>query len=181
MAHKFDATLKSIVATRPGDFTAVFGLPTNEPVTAINVDVSTISAATDVALAFGEPIRQIVDLNFQTGPDLGLPGRLLLYNAALHNRHAVAVRSILVLLRPKADSSNLSGSLTYGHDRYRVEFGYEVIRLWQQPRGKLSTRGVSGSPACNSMSNARESRFDGIASGCGAGDQSPTGNGSESC
>lgn len=133
MPHRFDATLKSIVSDRPGDFATVFALPADKPVTVINVDLSTITASTDVALGYGEPVHQIVDLNFQSGPDATLPGRLLLYNAALHDRYQVAVRSVLVLLRPKADSKVLTGSLTYGEQSSRLEFHYEIVRLWLQP------------------------------------------------
>lgn len=130
MPLPFDATLKSIVAKHPGDFVTVFGLPHDEPVSSVNVDLSTLTAATAVALAYGEPIHTIVDLNFQTGPDAGLPGRLLLYNAALHTRHEVPVRSIVILLRQKADVANLTGTLVYGETPCRVEFGYSVVRLW---------------------------------------------------
>jgi hypothetical protein len=52
----------------------------------LNVHLSTISAATDVALGYGKPLREVVDLNFQSGPDPGLPGRLRLDNAALYAR-----------------------------------------------------------------------------------------------
>lgn len=130
MSLPFDATLKDLVAEHPGDFAAVFGLPTNLPVTALNVDLSTISAATDVALGFGVPVQEVVDLNFQSGPGANLPGRLLIYNAVLHARHGVPVRSILVLLRRKADGASLTGKLTYGEEPCRVEFGYRTIRLW---------------------------------------------------
>lgn len=133
MSLRFDATLKDIVTSRPEDFAAAFGLPRDEPVTALNVDLSTISAATDVALGFGDPLNEMADLNFQSGPDAGLPGRLHLYNAALHSRYGVSVRSIVVLLRPKADGTNLTGKLDYGDGKFRVEFGYGVIRLWQEP------------------------------------------------
>jgi hypothetical protein len=109
MSHRFDATLKNLVADHPDDF-SVLGLPTGEQATPLNVDLSTIFAATDVALGFGKPLRETVDLNFQTGPDVGLPGRLLLYNAALYARHAVPVRTILILLRPKGDAANLTGT-----------------------------------------------------------------------
>ncbi len=146
MPLPFDATLKSLVAEHPGDFARVFGLPTGEPVTLVNADLSTVSAATDVALADGDPFREIVDLNFQTGPDPHLPGRLHLYNAALHARHDVPVRSVLVLLRPKADATNLTGQLAYGTGRGRVEFGYEVVRLWQQPAADLLRADVSALP-----------------------------------
>jgi len=147
MSHTFDATLKDIVAQNPADFAGVFGLPTNVPTTALNVDLSTISAATDVALGYGDPVREIVDVNVQSGPDSGLPGRLHLYNAALHHRYDVAVRSILVLLRPKADSANLTGKLVYGESPALVEFQYEVIRLWQEPVGEyLSHSGLAALP-----------------------------------
>lgn len=124
MPLPFDATLKSIVAGHPADFASVFGLPTTKPVTAVNVDLSTISAATDVALAYGNPVQTIVDLNFQTGPDAELPDRLHLYSAVLHKRYPVTVRSMLVLLRQKADASNLTGTLTYGDEQSGVEFRY---------------------------------------------------------
>jgi len=133
MAHRFDATPKDIVADHPDDFARVFGLPVEGPVTALSVDLSTISAATDVALGFGQPVRHVVDLNFQSGPDVGLPARLHLYNAALHSRHGVTVQLILILLRKKADAAEWTGRMTYGERDGRVEFGYRVIRLWQEP------------------------------------------------
>jgi hypothetical protein len=146
MSHRFDATLKDIVADHPADFAAVFGLPANEPAAPLNVDLSTVSAATDVALGFGDPIREIVDLNFQSGPDARLPSRLLLYNVALHARHEVTVRSVLVLLRTKADGPNLTGKLTYGTSGFRVEFEYRVIRLWQEPVESYLKAGVAALP-----------------------------------
>src|SRR5688572_28837953 len=102
MAHRFDATMKDMFA-EPKDFTTVFDLPKVSPACALNVDLSTISAATDVAFGFGAPLQEIVDLNFQSGPDPTLPARLHLYNAAYYLRYGVPVRSVAVLLRPKAD------------------------------------------------------------------------------
>jgi predicted transposase YdaD len=146
MSHRFDATLKSIVADRPLDFASAFGLPSHGPVVPINVDLSTVSAATDVALAYGDPMREIVDLNFQTGPDPGLPGRLLLYNAALYSRYSVPVRSLLVLLRKKADAANLTGKLGYGESESRVEFHYRVVRLWEFPVEDVLQGGIASLP-----------------------------------
>jgi len=69
MSHPFDATLKELVAGYPDDYEGKFGLPAAAPVRVLNVDLSTVTAATDVALGFGEPLRDIVDLNFQSGAD----------------------------------------------------------------------------------------------------------------
>jgi hypothetical protein len=59
-------------------------LPAIEPAQTLNVDLSTLSAATDVALGFGDPIQEIADINFQSGPDPDVAARLHLYNAAFH-------------------------------------------------------------------------------------------------
>lgn len=146
MPHRFDATLKDIVAEHPSDFVAVFGLAVNESATVLNVDLSTVSAATDVALSIGKPARFIVDLNFQSGPDAGLPGRLLSYNAMIYARYAVPVRSILVLLRPKADAVNLTGKLAYGEGDCRIEFAYRIIRLWEQSADAYLQGGLATLP-----------------------------------
>jgi hypothetical protein len=95
---------------------------------------------------YGDPMREIVDLNFQSGPDAKLPSRLLLYNAALHARHEVTVRSVLVLLRTKADGPNLTGKLAYGASGFRVEVEYRVLRLWQEPVESYLNAGVSALP-----------------------------------
>src|SRR5207237_430443 len=79
-------------------------LPTGVPIEPLNVDLSTLSAATDVVLGFGDPVAEVVDLNFQSGPDRDLDSRILLYAAALYHRYGVPVRSLLILLRPAAHS-----------------------------------------------------------------------------
>jgi predicted transposase YdaD len=144
MSHKFDATLKDVVADYPADFKPL-GLP-DEPATVLNVDLSTISGATDVALGYGKPMREIVDVNFRSGPDPGLPARLHLYNAALYARYEIPTRSLAVLLRPKADAANLTGKLTYGQPGRRVEFEYEIIRLWKQPAEAFLQAGLAALP-----------------------------------
>jgi hypothetical protein len=97
------------------------------------VDLSTISAATDVAFGFGQPLQEIVDLNFQSGPDAALDARLHLYNAAFHLRYKVPVRSVAILLRPKADAAELTGKLTYVSGGKRVQFEYDLVYMWKEP------------------------------------------------
>lgn len=132
MSHTFDATLKGILGDAPADLRIPFRLPAIEPAQALNVDLSTISAATDIAFGFGEPLQEIVDLNFQSGPDATVDSRLHVYNAVLHHKFHVPVRSVLVLLRPKAQTPGLTGKLTYTGGDKTVSFAYDVIRMWQQ-------------------------------------------------
>lgn len=99
----------------------------------LNVDLSTISAATDVAIGFGDPLQEVADLNFQSGPDPDIAARCHLYNAALHFRFGVPVRTLVILLRAKAEAGDINGKLAYTSGASGVEFRYEVIRMWQQP------------------------------------------------
>ena len=97
------------------------------------MDLSVISAATDVVLGHGDPLKSVLDLNFQTGPDPDLADRICMYHAALRHRFHVPVHSVVILLRPKADDPNLTGRLTYSAQprRGKMDFRYEVIRIWR--------------------------------------------------
>jgi hypothetical protein len=133
MPHPFDATLKDILGHHAADLAPLLHLPMHLPCRPLNADLSTITAATDLAFGFGEPLEEVVDINFQSGPDAHLPGRLLLYNVAYHHHQGVPVRTILFLLRPAADHPHLTGRLAYQAGQCTVEFQYETVRLWQQP------------------------------------------------
>lgn len=71
----------------------------------------------------------------QASRDPALSRRLLKYNVLLHDRHDVPVHSVVVLLRPEADSPDLTGDYYYRPPQGpgRVEFGYQVLRIWQKP------------------------------------------------
>ena len=61
-----------------------------------------------------------------------LPERVLLYNAALRHRYGVPVRSVVLLLSPNANHRKLSGVPAAGEGDHRLEFHYEVVRVWQE-------------------------------------------------
>src|SRR4051794_32145788 len=121
MSHRFDAALKDILGESVADLTPVLHLPAALPARTLNVDLSTVSAATDLAFGFGDPLQEIVDINFQSGADAHVDARLHFYNAAYHHHYHVPVRSILILLRSAADHSRLTGQLAYTAGSGRVE------------------------------------------------------------
>jgi len=125
-----------------------FGLREFEPLRPLNVDLSTVTAATDIALGQGDPPERVVDLNFQSGPAEDLPARVLLYNALLYLRYRVPVHSIVILLRPGADLGLLTGKLHYqGRKRKgKMNFSYEVIRLWRVPVKRILEGGLGTLP-----------------------------------
>jgi hypothetical protein len=111
MPLPFDATLKDLVQTFLHDYEVQMGLTEFAPLVPLKVDLSRVTAATDIALGHGDPPERVVDINFQSGPDPDLAARLLLYNPLLHYRFRVPVHSLLVLLRPAAEAGQLTGKL----------------------------------------------------------------------
>src|SRR5262249_33546834 len=130
------------------DYEVQMGLSDLGPLTPLNVDLSTVTAATDIALGHGDPPDHIVDINFQSGPDEHLAARVLLYHALLHFRYGVPVHSLVVLLRPVADQRQLTGKLRYiGRPRKgKMDFSYEVLRLWKQPVRRFLGGGLGTLP-----------------------------------
>lgn len=148
MPLPFDATLKDMTRRYPHDFEVALGLAGPQPATVLNVDLSVVSAATDVVLGYGDPLEKLVDLNYQAGHDRDLPRRALMYNTLLHYHHEVPVHTLIVLLRPEADDTALTGRLRYtGKERRgKMDFTYEVERLWRWPVQRLLTGGLGTLP-----------------------------------
>jgi hypothetical protein len=92
-------------------------------------------------MGLGKPLREIVHLDFQAGPDSRKHLDVLAYNFLLHRHYGVPVHSTLVLLRRQATHRNVTGQVGYAArpGRGRMEFGYEVVRLWEWPSEKLLT------------------------------------------
>jgi hypothetical protein len=138
--------MKDLVRDRTADFEAALGLVGDHPVRVLNVDLSTLSAATDIVLGFGDPLKSITDINFQAGRDTHLSGRVLMYNAMLYHRCHVPVHSTVILLRREADDSKLTGRVRYAGVRSKLVFSFEVIRLWRRPVERYVSGGLGSLP-----------------------------------
>jgi hypothetical protein len=139
MPHRFDATLKDLGRDSPRDFLAAFDRPPIRPVSLLNVDLSTVTTAADLVVGLGQPLEEIVHLDFQASASATKHTDVLVYNALLHRHYQIPVHSIVVLLRSQAAHANLNGAVRYAArpDRGKMDFGYEVIRLWEQPAESL--------------------------------------------
>ncbi len=145
MPFPFDVVMKDLVRERTADFEAALGLEGDHPVRVLNVDLTTLSAATDIVLGFGEPLSSLTDLNFQAGRDGQLSSRVLMYNGVLHHRYHVPVRSVIVLLRREADDANLTGRVRYQSGRggrSKLDFSFEIVPMCQQPLRRYLTGGL---------------------------------------
>jgi hypothetical protein len=135
----FDATLKDLGRDGPADFLTTFDRPPSGAIALLNVDLSTVTTAADLVLGLGAPLTEIIHFDFQSGAAAWKHADVLVYNALLYADHHVLVHSIVSLLRPAATHSNLNGVVNYAarSGRGSMNFGYEVVRLWERPAEDL--------------------------------------------
>jgi predicted transposase YdaD len=148
VSKPYDATIKDLAAVGPADFVSCFDGPTTKAVTLLNVDLSTVTTAADVVFGIGDPLTEILHLDAQAGPSATKHLDVLAYNALLHRQYRVPVRSIVLLLREQAMHPNMTGRVHYATrpERGRMDFGFEVIRLWEIPAEQLLRRSLATAP-----------------------------------
>jgi predicted transposase YdaD len=109
MSKRFDAILKHLPEEYPQDWALLAGVKPSTPVTVIDADLSTVTAAADNVLRVDEPKRWILHLEFQASYDRTLSERILQYNVLLRVCHSLPMRSAVILLRPEADGKTMTG------------------------------------------------------------------------
>lgn len=135
MSLPFDATLKDLGRDSPADFLTTFDQPPTGAITLLNVDLSSVTTAADLVVGIGNPLEEIIHLDFQSSAAAWKHADVLVYNSLLFADHHVPGHSIVILLRPQAAHSNLNGQVNYAarSGRGSMNFSYEVARLWEWP------------------------------------------------
>ena len=137
VSKPFDATTKYLLEAHPRDLLEYIGLPAADDyeVEAIDADLSTVTADADKILRVGGPKPSLTHIEAQSGPDTTLDERALHYNVLAGWRHKLRVRSVILLLRPEADSPRWTGLLELSEpdDAPYLVFRYRVIRVWEKP------------------------------------------------
>jgi len=81
MATTFDATLKDMGRDSPQGFQAAFDRPPALPVRLLNVDLSAVTTAADLILGLGDPLQEIVQLDFQSSAAAWKHADVMVYHA----------------------------------------------------------------------------------------------------
>ena len=161
MSPSYDPTLKTLVEASPADWLPLLGLP-RKRVTVEDTDLATVvSGAVDKVLRVHAQPEYLLHLDFQSGHDSAmLPPRLRLYNSVLDYRHDRLVLSVAVLLRPEADSPQLTGSFErrFPGQEPTALLRYRVVRVWQLPVESLLAGGVGTLPLAP-ISDVNEARI----------------------
>jgi hypothetical protein len=148
MAMTFDATLKDMGRASPEGFLTAFDRPPTLPVKVLNVDLSTVTTAADLILGLGDPLTEIVQLDFQASAAAWKHADLMVYHALLFGHYHVPVHTIAILLRSEASHSNMDGAIRYAPrpGRGSIDFTYEVVRLWERPAAELLAADLGVAP-----------------------------------
>jgi predicted transposase YdaD len=141
----YDPTLKALVEIEPESWPALLARPTG-PTEVLDADIATVSGAADKVLRVSADPPYLLHLEFVSGHDApALPRKLHVRNALLEDRHELPVRSGVLLLRPNADSPQLTGVYARGFpgEETYLTFRYQVVRVWQLPPEPLLTGGLA--------------------------------------
>jgi len=146
MNKPFDATARELIELGPADWVEYLGIPVADPdrVRVIDSNLSTITAEADKVLLVEDPKPWIQHVEIQASRDTRLNERAQLYNVLLSYRFKIPVRTSLILLRPEADGPELTGELEkhLPWGERNSWFGYNLVRVWQQPVADLLAAGL---------------------------------------
>ncbi len=132
MSKPFDSVFKDLLERDPAGWVRLALGPIAGRPTLVDADISTVSGAADKVVLLERADPFVVHFEAFASWDPSILARAMNYNGIHHRRHALPVDSVLVVLRPEADHSSLTGE-------YRVvvpESGhvhmlqYHVLRAW---------------------------------------------------
>ncbi|MBL8796004.1 MAG: Rpn family recombination-promoting nuclease/putative transposase [Planctomycetia bacterium] len=144
MAKPFDSALKELIERHPIDWLTLAGGPAGATVQVIDTDVSTVSAAADKIIRIETTAAYLLHIELESSPRTDPGEYLQWYNTLIRHRHGLPVQTLVVLLRPSADSPRWDG--LYQHrlpnEAVYMEFRYRVVRLWEQSVGSFLNAGL---------------------------------------
>src|SRR5947209_4027573 len=142
--NRFDVSTKELVWDDPAAWLEGFGIGPRGPVEVIDSDITTLSAGADKVIKVGGAEPYLVNIELQSSHETTLARTLWFRQVALDYRHDLPVLTVLVLLRPEANSPSLTGSYErrMPDGRFTNRYDYHVVRLWREDVESLLNAGV---------------------------------------
>ncbi|HEX4607000.1 MAG TPA: hypothetical protein VH092_02225 [Urbifossiella sp.] len=150
MTKPYDAGLNALIDAHLADWAAYLstrlGLPPG-PAEPLDTDLSSTLQA-DRLFRVSGPTPFVLHLELESTGRLGIPEELLRYSVAARKVTGLPVQSVVVMLRPKATATDLTGRLDLPGPAGGVylTFRYAVVRLWQEPFEPLLDAGPGLAP-----------------------------------
>jgi hypothetical protein len=150
VSKQYDATLNLIIdeeSTKWGNYLiSRTGIPQGT-VSFLDSDLSSTLQADKLFLVEG-PSPAILHLELESSSRLGIPAKLLRYNVAAQSVHKLPVHSIVMLLRPIANATDLPGYYeVFSADGLPyLTFRDTVLRIWEESIDHLLAAGAGLAP-----------------------------------
>jgi hypothetical protein len=150
MPKQYDSTLNAMMDDDPirwGKYLASrIGVPLG-PITTLDTDLSSTLQADRMFRIDGES-PAVLHLELESTGRLGIPGELLRYNVAAWGVSGLPVHSIVMLLRPKANASDLTGyfEVSGADNKPYLMFRYTTVRIWEESVDSFLEAGSGISP-----------------------------------
>lgn len=152
----FDPVLKDIADEYSADVVGFFqrqlNLPVGGPFEVVQPNLPQGTVEADRVYRLSDPAPMLLHTEWESSAAPDRPGRFLVYNTLLTRQTDLPVQTVVVLLRPQANSTDLTGTLTRTLPtgaEYLV-WRYAVIRLWElSPEPMLESPGLTPlAPMC---------------------------------
>lgn len=143
--NRFDVSAKELVWDEPDAWLDRLGIGPPGPVYVIDSNITTLTADADKVIRVGGPQPYLVNVEFQSSHQTDLLEIVWFRQAALFHRHRLSVLTVLVLLRPDANSPRLDGTfeIKMPDGWLTNRYNYLVVRLWEDDPEPYLTGGVS--------------------------------------
>ncbi len=163
MPNRFDAVHKAIFFEYVRAWLGLAGCPLpagDDGLTVVDADLSTaVSASTDrVVRVDGVPVPYVVQVDFQSGGDVGFDDRMFLYHVLVRRQYRRPVLSIAFLFRRPAGRGVTGGIAESVGGLCRLDFAYLVIRVYELDAAAL-LRGDIGTLSLALVADVAEADF----------------------
>ncbi|HEV3439981.1 MAG TPA: hypothetical protein VG122_21620 [Gemmata sp.] len=150
MSKPFDATLNMLIDGHEANWAGYFGARAGiapGPATSLDTDLSSTLQA-DRLFRIDGPTSAVLHLELESSGKLGRPAQLLRYNVAAWGTTGLPVHSVLIILRPKANATDLTGQFGVpdANGKPYLIFEYTVVRLWRESIDVLLNAGPGVAP-----------------------------------
>ncbi len=111
------------------------GLPAGQVPDIVQPNIPPRTVDVDRAYRLTLPGPMVLHVEFESGHPRWRPERFLVYNVLLSRQERCPVKTVVVVLRPDADSPTLTGlhRVTLPTGEVVHEWRYSVVRLWELP------------------------------------------------
>jgi hypothetical protein len=152
MPKTFDAMLNTLIDGHESDWAGFFGARVGVapgPVCSLDTDLSSTLQA-DRLFRIDGPSPAVLHLELES--------QLLRYNVAAWGTTDLPVHSVLIVLRPKANATDLTGEyeVLAANGKPYLSFRYTVVRLWQESVESLLSAGPGIAPLALLTDEAEE-------------------------